>query len=46
MLLADCPLCDRPTPVDAPEGELDCATCGVRLAFAPDPPLLEVALAA
>ena len=36
MLLADCPLCDHPTPVDDATGDLDCPLCGVRLEVAPD----------
>jgi hypothetical protein len=46
MLLVDCPLCDRPAPLDATTGDLDCDACGVRLELAPDAPSLDLALAA
>ena len=39
MLFADCPLCDRPAPLDAETGALDCAACGVRLELAEEPAL-------
>jgi hypothetical protein len=46
MLLADCPLCDHPSPVDDATGDLDCPRCGVRLELAADPPHMELPLAA
>jgi hypothetical protein len=46
MLLADCPLCDGPAPVDAATGDLECDACGVRLDVAPDASLAELPLAA
>ncbi len=46
MLLTDCPLCDRPAPVDATTGELDCAACGIHLQLAPEPMQLDLPLAA
>ena len=46
MLLADCPLCAHPVPVDDATGDLDCPLCGVRLELAPDPAPMELPLAA
>jgi hypothetical protein len=46
MLLADCPLCDGPAPVDPATGDLDCDACGVRLEVASDIQLAELPLAA
>jgi hypothetical protein len=47
MLLVDCPLCDRPAPLDATgSGDLDCDACGVRLELALDEPSLDLPLAA
>ena len=45
-LLTDCPLCDRPAPVDAVTGELDCVACGIHLELAPEPMQLDLPLAA
>jgi uncharacterized Zn finger protein (UPF0148 family) len=46
MLLADCPLCDGPSPVDDATGDLDCPRCGVRLEVAADAAPVELPLAA
>jgi hypothetical protein len=46
MLLADCPLCDQPSPVDDATGDLDCPGCGVRLELAVDQAPVELGLAA
>jgi hypothetical protein len=46
MLLTDCPLCDRPAPLDEATASLDCDACGVRLEVAPDTATPELALAA
>jgi hypothetical protein len=46
MLLADCPLCDHPTPVDDATGCLDCPRCAVRLELAADPAPVVLPLAA
>ncbi len=45
-LLTDCPLCDRPAPVDAATGVLDCAACGIHLEIAAEPMQLDLPLAA
>ena len=46
MLLTDCPLCDRPAPIDAVTGDLECAACGIHLELAPEPIQLDLPLAA
>jgi hypothetical protein len=46
MLFTDCPLCDRPAPIDGVTGELDCVACGIRLELAPEPIQLDLPLAA
>jgi len=46
MLLADCPLCDHPAPLDGATGDLECDACGVRLEIAQDAAPEDLALAA
>jgi uncharacterized Zn finger protein (UPF0148 family) len=46
MLLVDCPLCDRPAPLDAVTGALSCDACGVHVELAPEPVQLDLPLAA
>jgi uncharacterized Zn-finger protein len=46
MLFVDCPLCDRPAPLDAATGALDCPACAVRFELADEPALPELAAAA
>ena len=46
MLLTDCPLCDRPAPIDVVTGDLECVACGIHLELAPDPIQLDLPLAA
>ena len=46
MLLVDCPLCDRPAPLDADTGSLTCDACGVHVELAPEPVQLDLPLAA
>ena len=43
MLLVDCPICDHAAPIDETSGDLDCASCGVRLDVAPDAAELAIA---
>ena len=41
MLLVDCPLCDRPVPLDTDGAALECDACGIRLELAePNAPVL------
>jgi hypothetical protein len=46
MLFADCPFCDAPAIVDEGTGTLDCEACAARFAFADEPVIVELALAA
>ena len=46
MLFVDCPLCDRPGPLDAETGALDCAACATRFEVADEPAPVELAVAA
>ena len=46
MLFVDCPFCDRPVPLDAGTGTLECADCAVLLLLADEPACPELAAAA
>jgi hypothetical protein len=46
MLLVDCPLCDRPAPLDGITGDLHCAACGIHLEVTDDVVQLDLPLAA
>jgi hypothetical protein len=46
MLFTDCPLCDRPAPIDETTGALDCPACAIRLELADDPHVVVLAPAA
>ena len=46
MLFAECPLCDRPTPLDAETGALDCAACAMNFELAEESAQPELAAAA